>query len=306
MNQILSTGDKNEKSNINNIIRFFCVIIIIFAIFFVIQGIYAVVKYKDEKFIKTMDKPDIVINSKGGSAIINVKSNNNISKLVYSWNNGEPMEIDVQNKTELEQEVLVPNENCTLNIIIIYSNGVSYKYKKEFEYNPNVDIVMPEIKINAIPGKITIEAKDNTEMAYITYKWNDEEEIKIEASGEDLSKIVQEIEVKKGTNKLKVSATDKAGNTAYDENDILGVSKPKITVGKSGSNLIIKVTDDDEVTKVEYNFNGTNYTKENTGENRKEFEFKQEMQQGENVIVIKAYNKSGLVKEYAGKTNFQP
>ncbi|MBO5005243.1 MAG: hypothetical protein J6D03_08435 [Clostridia bacterium] len=306
MNQILSTGDKNENSNINNIVRVFCVIIIIFAIFFIIQGIYALVKDKDKKAVTTVNKPDVVINSKGGNAIINVKSNNSISKLVYSWNNGELMEIDAQNKTELEQEVLVPNEDCTLNIMIIGSNGESYRYEKKFEYNPNVDVVMPEIKINAIPGKITIEAKDNVQMAYITYKWNDEEEIKVEVSGEDLSKIVQDIEVKKGTNTLKVSATDKAGNTAYEENNILGASKPKVTVGKSGSNLIIKVTDDDEVTKVEYNFNGTNYTKENTGENKKEFEFKQEMKQGENVIVIKAYNKSGLVKEYAGKTNFQP
>ncbi len=306
MNQILSTGDKNEKANINNIIRVFCIIIIVFAIFFIIQGIYALVKSKDEKVITTSNKPNVIIDSNGGKAIINVNSNNNISKLIYSWDNGEQTEINAQNKNKINQEVLVPNGNCKLNIVIIDSNGTSYKFEKMFEYDPNIDVVMPEIKINTIPGKITIEAKDNVEMSYITYKWNDEQEIRVGASGEDLSKIVQEIEVKKGSNKLKVSATDKAGNTAYEENDILGASKPKVTVGKFGSNLIIKVTDDDEVTKVEYNFNGTNYTKENTGENKKEFEFKQEMKQGENVIVIKAYNKSGLVKEYAGKTNFQP
>ncbi|MBQ8379274.1 MAG: hypothetical protein IJX34_00490 [Clostridia bacterium] len=306
MNQILSTGDKQEKSNINNIVRIFCIIIIVFAIFFIIQGIYALVKDKNERAVTTGNKPEVVINSKGGSAIINVKSNNSISKLVYSWDNGEPMEIDAQNKTELEQEVVVPNGNCTLNIAIIDSNGVSSKYEQKFEYDPNVDVVMPEIKVSAIPGKITIEAKDNIEMAYITYKWNDEPEVKIEASGEDLSKIVQEIEVKKGTNTLKIVATDKAGNVAQDEKDIIGASKPKVSVGKSGSNLIIKVTDDDEVTKVEYKFNGTDYTKENTGENKKEFEFKQEMKQGENVIVIKAYNKSGLVQEFAGKATYQP
>lgn len=306
MNQILSTGDKEEKSNINNIVRFFCVIIIVFAIFFIIQGTYALVKYKDEKTAATANTPNVVVSSKGGSAIINVKSNNRISKLLYSWNDGEQMEINVQNKTELEQEVIVPNGDCTLNIVIIDSKGASYKYEQKFEYDPSVDIVMPEIKITAVPGKINIEAKDNIEMAYITYKWNNEQEVKIEASGEDRSKIVQEIEVKKGTNTLTIVATDKAGNIAQDEKDILGASKPKVSVGKSGSNLIIKVTDDDEVTKVDYNFNGTNYTKENTGENKKEFEFKQEMKQGENVIVIKAYNKSGLVQEYAGKATYQP
>lgn len=39
---------------------------------------------------------------------------------------------------------------------------------------------------------------------------------------------------------------------------------------------------------------------------KKEFEFKETMQQGENIIVIKAYNKSGLVQEFAGKTTYQP
>ncbi len=306
MNQILSTGDKQEKSNINNIVRFFCIIIIVFSIFFIVQGTYALVKNKDERTIAKGDEPTVTIDSQGGNAIINIKHNKAINKVLYSWDNGEQMEIDAQNKTEISETVVVPNGNCVLNISVIDSNGVEKKYQKQFEYDPSVDIALPEINISAVPGKITIEAKDNVEMAYITYKWNDEQEVKVEASGEDRTKIVQEIEVKKGSNTLNVVATDKAGNTKQDTRDILGASKPKISVGKSGADLVIKVTDEEEVTKVEYNFNGTTYTKENTGENKKEFEFKQTMQQGENVIVIKAYNKSGLVQEFAGKTTYQP
>lgn len=306
MNQILSTGDKQEKSNINNIVRFFCIIIIVFSIFFIVQGTYALVKNKDERTIAKGDEPTVTIDSQGGNAIINIKHNKAINKVLYSWDNGEQMEIDAQNKTEISETVVVPNGNCVLNISVIDSNGVEKKYQKQFEYDPSVDIALPEINISAVPGKITIEAKDNVEMAYITYKWNDEQEVKVEASGEDPTKIVQEIEVKKGSNTLNVVATDKAGNTKQDTRDILGASKPKISVGKSGADLVIKVTDEEEVTKVEYNFNGTTYTKENTGENKKEFEFKQTMQQGENVIVIKAYNKSGLVQEFAGKTTYQP
>lgn len=303
MNQILSTGDKQEKSNINNIVRVFCIIIIVFSIFFIVQGTYALVKNKDERAIAKADRPTVSIESKGGSAIINVKYNKSISKVIYSWNNGEPMEIDAQNKTELEETVFVPNGNCTLNISVIDSNGVESKYEQKFEYDPSVDLASPEINISAVPGKITIEAKDNVEMEYITYRWNDEQEVKVEVSGEDRTKIVQEIDVKKGSNTLKVVATDKAGNTKQDERDILGASKPKVSVGKSGSDLVIKVTDEEEVTKVEYTFNGTQYTRENTGENKKEFEFRLGMKQGENVIVIKAYNKSGLVQEFAGKAN---
>ncbi len=303
MNQILSTGDKQEKSNINNIIRVFCVIIIVFSIFFIVQGTYALVKSKNEKIISSADRPNVSIDSKGGSAVINVKNNKSISKVLYSWDNGESMEIDAQNKTELAETVVVPNGDCTLNISVIDSNGLVSKYEQKFEYDPSVDLASPEINISAVPGKITIEAKDNVEMGYITYKWNDEQEVKVEVSGEDRTKIVQEIEVKKGSNTLKVVATDKAGNTKQDERDILGASKPKIVVGKSGSDLVIKVTDEEQVTKVEYTLNGTQYTQENTGDNKKEFVFKVGMKQGENVIVIKAYNKSGLVQEFAGKAN---
>lgn len=303
MNQILSTGDKQEKSNINNIIRIFCVIIIVFSIFFIVQGTYALVKSKNEKIISNADRPNVSIDSKGGSAVINVKNNKSISKVLYSWDNGESMEIDAQNKTELAETVVVPNGDCTLNISVIDSNGLVSKYEQKFEYDPSVDLASPEINISAVPGKITIEAKDNVEMGYITYKWNDEQEVKVEVSGEDRTKIVQEVEVKKGSNTLKVVATDKAGNTKQDERDILGASKPKIVVGKSGSDLVIKVTDEEQVTKVEYTLNGTQYTQENTGDNKKEFVFKVGMKQGENVIVIKAYNKSGLVQEFAGKAN---
>lgn len=306
MNQILFTGDKQEKSNIKNVITVFCIMIIVLSIFFIIQGIYTLVKDKDVKTINKDDVPDIKITSQGGNATINVKYNKSISKIVYFWDDGEPMEIDTQNKTEINENVVVPNEDCTLNISIIDSDGVEYKKQYEIKFDSSIDRIKPEINISAVPGKIIIEVKDNKEMAYITYKWNNEQEIRIEASGEDHTKIVQEIEVKKGTNTLNVVATDKEGNTNQEQKDILGASKPKVSVGKLGSDLVIQVTDEDEVTKVEYTFNGMNYTKENTEGNKKKFEFKIGMKQGENVIKIKAYNKSGLIQEYAGKAKYQP
>lgn len=304
MNQILFTGDKQAKSNINNIIRVFCIIIIVFSIFFIIQGTYALVKNKDEKSIIKNDMPNITIETQNGNAIINVKHNKSISKVLYSWDNGETMEIDAQNKIELTETVVVPNGDCTLNISVIDSNKIEYKKQFKIKFDPSIDMVLPEINISAIPGKITIEAKDNVEMAYIIYKWNNEQEVKVEASGEDRKKIVKEIDVKKGSNVLNVTAIDKAGNTKQDKQEIIGTSKPEVSVSKSGADLIIKVTDEDEVTKVEYNFNGTIDTKENTGENKKQFEFKLEMKKGENVIVIKAYNKSGLVQEFVGKATY--
>lgn len=306
MNQILSTGDKQEKSNINKIIKVFCIIIIIFSIFFIIQGTYALIKNKDNQIAENRDVPTVTIDSNNGKATIKVTHNKSINKVMYSWGDGEIATVDAKNASELEETVVMPNENCTLNITVIDSDNKETKYKQYFEYDPNVDIALPEINISAVPGKIIIEAKDNVEMAYIEYRWNDEEVTKVEPSGEDKTKITKEIDVKKGNNILKVVAVDKSGNKKEDEKEILGASKPKISVGKSGADLVIKVTDDDEVTKVEYNLNGTTYTKENTGDNKKEFEFKHELKQGENIIAIKAYNKSGLVQEFVGKCTYNP
>lgn len=306
MNQILSTGDKQEKSNTNKIIKVFCIIIIVFSIFFIIQGAYALIKGKSETVEKNADVPNVEIESNNGKATIKITHNKGINKVIYSWNDGEETTLDVENKSEFEEILVIPNGDCTLNITVIDSNNIEKRYERHFEYDPNVDTILPEINISAVPGKITIEATDNKEMSYMVYKWNDGEEIKVEVSGEDTKKIKEEIDAKKGKNTLNVVAVDKNGNKKEEKKEIFGASKPKISIGKLGADLVIKVTDDDEVTKVEYNLNGTVYTKENTGDNKKEFEFKQEMKQGENIIAIRAYNKSGLVQEYVGKCTYNP
>lgn len=306
MNQILYSGGKKEKNNITKIVKAFCIIIIVFSLFFIVQGTYALVT-KDSKTkigAKSDSTPNVNVTSQGGKAILDISHSKGISKVEYSWNDGEKTSIDENNKTQIKEELVVPNGDCVLNITIVDSDGIETKCEKKFEYDPSTDVTLPEINIKAVPGKITIEAKDNVEMSYITYKWNDEQENKVEVSGDDKTKITQEIEVKKGRNTLTIVAVDKNGNSKKEEKDILGASKPKISVGKSGGKLVIKVTDDDEVTKVEYNLNGTDYTKENTNENKKEFEIRQALQQGENKITIKAYNKSGLVQEFSGKCNY--
>lgn len=305
MNQILCTGGKQEKSNINNIVRVFCIIIIVFSIFFIAQGTYALIANKDENVVsKSENAPKVNIESQGGNAILKVTSNKSISKIVYSWNDGQESEIQTDNKTEVEETLTVPNEDCVLNIKIIDSDGAETEFRQEFKFDPNVDTKAPEVKISAVPGKIIIEAKDNKEMDYIIYKWNDEQENKVQASGDDLTKIVQNLDVKKGKNKLTVIAVDKSGNKKEKQDDILGASKPKISVGRSGGELVIKVTDEDEITKVEYNINGTTHTKEDIGDNKKEFEFREALKKGENAIVIRAYNKSGLTQVYTGKCTY--
>ena len=84
----------------------------------------------------------------------------------------------------------------------------------------------------------------------------------------------------------------------------VGITKPTIDLKKSKGEIIIKVSDEKEVTKVEYEINGVKYTKENTGENKKEFEIRDLLVKGTNIIKVTAYNKDGLTAEKTGKCTY--
>lgn len=307
MNQILYTGDKNQKIEINKIVKIFCIIIIIFAILLIGQGTYFLIKNNNKKVKNNQNtiEPQVVANAEGSNIEIIIKHEIAIEKLYYSWKNGKETEINnVSGKNEIREEIILPNEDTTLNLRIIDINNDEYKFTKEFKYNDNIDVVKPRIQFNSITGNVVVTVTDNKEISYIEYKWNDEETIKIEANQEQKTKLEQKIVVKEGKNKLIVTAVDASGNVASEEKEIITVTKPIIQLKRSKGEIIIKVSDEDEITKVVYEINGTEYTKENTGNNKKEMEIRDLLIKGENIIKVTAYNKAGLSSEKIGKCTY--
>ena len=111
MNQILYSGGKKEKNNITKIVKAFCIIIIVFSLFFIVQGTYALVT-KDSKTkigAKSDSTPNVNVTSQGGKAILDISHSKGISKVEYSWNDGEKTSIDENNKTQIKEELVVPN-----------------------------------------------------------------------------------------------------------------------------------------------------------------------------------------------------
>lgn len=305
MNQILFTGDKNERLEINKIVRVFCIIIIIFAIFLVAQGAYFLLKKdNNSSSAKSVKAPEVVATANGSNVTIEAKHEIAIEKLYYSWSNGEETQINANGEKEINKEVVLPNEDTTLNIRIIDSNKQEYKFTKEFKYSENVDVVKPKIELSSVPGNVVVLVTDNKEISNVEYRWNDEEPVKIEINAEDKTKIEEKIEVREGKNKLTVTAVDASGNNTLEEKEIVTVTKPIIEIKRSKGELIIKVSDEEEVTKVVYEINGTQYTKENTGENKKELEIRDLLSKGENIIKVTAYNKGGLTAEKIGKCTY--
>lgn len=309
MNQILSMGDNNNNnnsnSNINKIIVVFCIIIIVFALALGGIGGYKLINEKDRRSYSEPAPTVDVVDLTDGSAKIKVSSKSGVTKLVYTWDDGEENPIEEQSKMEIEEEVIVPNGNCTLNIKVIENNGRESKFKKEFIYDSNKDTIAPEIKIAGENKKVSIIVTDNKELDAIAYQWNSEKVVTIKPE-EDKTTVKTTIDAKKGKNILTVVAKDKEGNIKKEEEEIIVASKPKISVTRSNGTLKIIATDEDELSKIQYAVNNKIETIEikDTDKNKKQIEITEKLQKGENKIAVIVENKSGLKQTYVGKCTY--
>ena len=255
MNQIVYTGDNKSKVEINKVVIFFAIIIILFAVFLIGQGIFFLTKADSKKSSKGVNSndPEIVTNTEGDTVELKIKHEVELNNVFYSWENGVENEIkNVKGKKEITENILPPNEDSTLNIRVIDQNNEEFKFSKEFKYSEIADVVKPKIKLTSIVGNVIATITDNKEISYIEYKWNDEQSVRVEPDGQEKTKMEYKIKVKEGKNKLTVVAVDASGNTTSEEKEIETVTKPTIELKKSKGEIIIKVSDEKEVTKVEY------------------------------------------------------
>lgn len=206
---------------------------------------------------------------------------------------------------EKELEVEIPTTLGTndLNIKIVDSNGNTITYdsvkiaydgaqdtNENWEEAVKNDKTKPILTVESVKGRIVITAKDDVKMSYVTYNWNGEEENKVTGLSDDEKSLTTEIDsrsVKKGTNKLVVKAYDKAGNVETVEKEVQGANGSEIQVNQEDDNIVVKVKNDINITKIIYTFNGEEKTIDNI--NKNEYEFKLPLKDGENKISISAY-----------------
>ena len=308
MNQILFTGEKNEGLKIHKIVIIFCIIIIVFSIPVIGKGIYGLTQDDNIQVSKSEAEPEVDISAQGTTATIYIKHNISISSIFYSLNNGEELEIeDVNGKNVIDTQIQLPNEDTDLKMKIIDSQKNEYVALKHFKYDENADLEKPKLEISSsinISQSISVVATDNEEVLYITYQWDDDEEVKIENDGDDKTRMEAKIDLQEGKKKLTVTAVDHNSNSITCQRDILVVTPPEIVLKRNKGELIIRVKDNEEVTKVVYEINGTQYTKENDGENKKEFEIKELLSKGDNIVKVTAYNNHGVTTEKVGKCTY--
>lgn len=319
MNQILSfKNTENGKKILRNNTKHLAIFLIIFGIILIANGSWRL--YTNLTKNVNVVKPNITGFSRGGKTTFNIKSEIGIKKVIYSWNGGVQTEINGESRREFSfdienpigvnelmlKTVAIDGSSVTYNNIkIVYDaddglgDAIDNMTEEDLEKAIANDKTMPVISLSAEKGKVVVTASDDVKMSYITYSWNGGEEIKVTGLSEDEKTLNARIDAIKGNNKIKIKAYDKAGNVKELEKEVHGTDGPKITVKKDSGKIIVNVTDEFELTKIEYNFNNAEKTIDNIEGTT--YEFSLDLQDGENFIIVNAYE--GNVKtEYKGKT----
>lgn len=317
MNQILITEDVNKKksknkkevkttSDIRSVVRFFAIVIIIFGL--ILSGSSAYGMFQEVQERKARSVPVVTTQRNGNSINLIVKNDIGIKTIKYSWNSSTETVVQGKNKTQVETTINIIPGNNRLNITVIDVNNAITTYVKNY-IQEEKDTTEPVITIENEDPRIKITVTDDTALDYIVYKYGDNEEVKVEASAEDPTKIEAYIDnVLETQLTLKVEAVDKAQNFATKEQEVKGATKPKIEVYADPvdpSYLIIKVTDNDGLRMVAFYVNEDEYkTDPNTSLNMKYFEYRQQVPKGETKLVVHAYNLSEQVSEFEGIYNY--
>lgn len=314
MNQILSIENKKKQKTkknrtgkpieIKGIIMFFAVIIMVFGLTLAGQGSYALYKNMDDR--KPENIPYITIERVNDKAIVQVNSNIEISKIVYSWNNGEESAIPI-GSTNAREEITLLGYDSVLNLTIEDINGKKVKYQKQYILT-GVDITKPSIEIETKDGndKMKIIARDETEISYMSYQWEDGEPVIINADQQGQTEITTEVPLVVGSKKIKIIAKDTNGNIEEIEKEIVtSTAKPKITLRRNKQKISIEVEDKDGIASITANLNGEEHKL--TDINRKKVKVGYlYLREGNNTISVEITNVNGYTEKATTELQYNP
>ncbi len=295
MNQILDveiTKNKKKKSSIHSILMVFAIILCLFGLGLTSTGAYAYYKslssnFDDSIVTEGSTKP-VITTERVNASTINIVATHDkgISSLTYKINDGDTVEIDGNEETEVTEEVELPVGNSTLTVNVTDINGISSSYENQYEVEDK-----PTITLEQVDGKIkaTIESKNNID--YVMYYWDDDEANAMRGTI-NKTKTETTIEVLEGTHTLKIIAVDKNGNQTKKTQKIIGDNKPNLDIKTNGKVFRIIASDDEEIARVEYTLNSNEKQEETV--NQKEYTKDLELVNGTNSLTVTVYNKNGL------------
>ena len=321
MNQILSVNNSkkykdnrkndNISNNINNtqkadirkILRFFSFSIMAFGVILTSKGVYSM--YKEKEYHNPKNMPKMTIERINDKAILKVEHTSEISRIIYSWNDGEETVLP-QGTSSAKEEILLPNQDSILNITVEDMQGQKVGYQKEYLLTGK-DITKPSINIETQEGnkKMKIIAKDEESISYLSYQWEGEEPVIIAAQNTEQKEIICEIDLIPGTKNIKVIAEDNNFNVEEINKKIVATtSKPKMQLLKDGAKIYFEVFDDDGIKDIKINFNGKVLTAENINLKAAKITIPEELKKGKNTIAVEVTNISGYTEKAATEIEY--
>lgn len=294
MNQILYVEEKKKstKLEINKIIRFFSIAIIIFGIILTSQGSYALYSNLENNKQEPTGNANIVLNQEEDKVQISVTNDITIDRIVYSWNNDTEKIIAGNNRMNIQQSINIPVGKNTLNVKVFDVKGKCTQYTQEYTLE-EIDFV---IENNTNTMKII--ARDSNQLSYLTYAWNNEDAITVEANGKNI--IEKEIQIPIGLNTLKVISVNSKGETKVKEQEFKGVEATKVTASLEetpGKNyVVITLTDNLGIKTILHTTNGGE-PEEIDGGGSTTFQYKQELISGTHIINLTIINNENIKTE---------
>lgn len=325
MNQILEYSNINNngkysgggnKNTSDKLVKIFALILLLFAIFLIISGATSFLKNKKTETAKPTAKvytATIEAISDEENEVVNIIVDNKIeiSKIIYNWNSNAERTIQGDGTNHIEKTIDLSAGNSTLNIKVIDIKGNETKKSFTFNSENGKDIISPEITLSHQGDKLIITAEDENELAFITYKWNDEQavEVRVDEDADDKTIIVEEVDILMGENTITVIAVDAANNTKTETKALTGVTKPEIIVNLIGTGDTLEITCKHEngIKEIYYTLNDRPYQYQTPeGENYTEIKFTQALDEGYNRIKLKVTSVDNIPAEFDGECEYYP
>lgn len=296
-------GGNNKKLDTKTSKRVFAIGMIIFGLVMFISGLLGVINYFSVPKDMGIQYPTFAMSQNDNILTISIQNDVPIDVVEYSWNNGRVSEILGNNSLEITRDITIPEGNNVLNINIIDVNG-KVTTKTESVVGPVIeDTTKPEIDVVVIGSKLNIIAKTttNTKLSYLTYRWNDDEEIRIEATG-DKTTIETTVDVLNGTNTLTIVAAKENGISTERVDEYEGIKKPVIEVKKDsdGLYLLVKITHESGIKSVNIQLNGKNQVVTQDQLGKPELDLKFRLKEQNNTLKIEATSMDGSTETFNG------
>ena len=285
--------------------RIFAIAMIVFGLVMFISGLVGTINSFSVPQADTGEYPMISTMQNDNILTLSIKNNVAIDVVEYSWNNGRISEIDGNNSLELLRDITVPQGENVLTLSIKDVNGNVTTKSNSFVGIEVEDTTEPEIDVVVVGSRLNISAKSvsDTRLSYLTYKWNNDKEIRLDATGDRMS-IDTTIDVLNGTNTLTIVAVNEKGISKTQVDEYIGVKKPVIEVKKdeTGERLQITITHDEAVKSADIVFNGKKVSLTADRFGKPEVKLNLKLVQGTNTLQITAVSANDAVETFNGTT----